>query len=477
MITIQNFINNQWSSAHSQKTLITKNPATDETIGSFPDSDVEDIHDAILAAEKSFPSWAQKNPDERAKYLHRIADLIEKNIEEFAHAESQDQGKPEWLARDMDMNRVVKNFRFFADAMLHQSSESFLTNHEALNYVIRKPLGVVGLISPWNLPLYLLTWKIAPALAMGNTVVCKPSELTPITAFLFSKILHEAELPPGVCNIVFGLGEKAGDALVGHEKVKAISFTGGTETAQHITKRAAQFPTKKLSLELGGKNPMIVFKDADLKASVTMAVRSSFLNQGEICLCSSRIYIEQEIYSQFLEQFIFETKKTKIGDPQNKETFMGPLISKEHREKVMSFLDEGKIVAGGKIPKLDNKFSQGNFFEPTIVTDVADHARIIQEEVFGPIVTVQSFSTEEEIIQRANQVRYGLSASIWTNDLTQAHRVAKNLQVGQVWINSWMLRDLRVPFGGSKSSGLGREGGQWSLNFFSEPQNICVKLL
>jgi aminomuconate-semialdehyde/2-hydroxymuconate-6-semialdehyde dehydrogenase len=407
--------------------------------------------------------------------------LIEERLEEFAEAESKDQGKPFWLARQLDIPRAIDNFRFFAGQILYDHEATYAGGDgKSLNYVERRPLGVAGLISPWNLPLYLLTWKIAPALAFGNTAVCKPSELTPLTASMLGQIFSAAGLPPGVCNIVLGTGPKVGAPLTMHPDVPLISFTGGTTTGQTIaTATAPMF--KKLSLELGGKNANIIFGDADLDRCVATTLRSSFLNQGEICLCGSRIFVEETIYESFLDKFITAAKVLKVGDPKQSEHFLGAIVSREHQEKISSYCHlarrlKGKIQLGGIAPEVPPPHDRGYFWSPTIITDLDDQCPVMQEEIFGPVVTVSPFRTETELIERVNGVRYGLSATLWTSELSRAHHVASMLDVGQVWINTWMMRDLRVPFGGVKDSGLGREGGVYSRDFYTEAKNICLSL-
>ncbi len=378
----------------------------------------------------------------------------------------------------MDLPRSVLNFRFFATAILHLHEEAYQTRQGVLNYVVREPVGVAGLISPWNLPLYLLSWKIAPALAAGNTVVCKPSELTPMTAYMLAEIMVEAGLPAGVCNMVFGKGDPAGEALCSHPNVPLISFTGGTATGQRILESTAPY-FKKTSLELGGKNPNIIFQDAPLDRCLGETIRSSFLNQGEICLCGSRIFVQQSIFDSFLNQFVERTKSLKVGDPTQTETFLGPVVSREHRKKILSFIAQA-VCEGGRVMCGEDGTSHdlegGYFVRPTIITQASPSSQIMQEEVFGPVVTVTPFDTEEEVIEMANSVRYGLSASVWTENLSCGHRMAHHLKVGTVWINGWMIRDLRVPFGGMKSSGLGREGGLHTLDFFTEKKNVCINI-
>ena len=451
------------------------NPATEEVIARIPDSDGRDIDDAVAAAKAAFPGWSRTPAMERSRLLLKLADLIERDSEELARTESVDNGKTLSLARRLDIPRAVLNFRFFATAILHHTTEAHATDQTALNYTLRQPLGVVGLISPWNLPLYLLSWKIAPAVASGNTCVAKPSELTPLTAYRLGELVNEAGIPPGVINIVHGLGGKAGRALTCHDDVAAISFTGGTVTGAAVAANAAP-RFKKLSLELGGKNPNLIFADADLDDAIATTIRSSFWNQGEICLCGSRIFVERSIHDAFVERFAASTRALRIGDPLDATTDIGALISAAHLEKVTGYIElakqeGGTIVAGGRRVE-----RTGFFVEPTIITGLGCDCRVLQEEIFGPVVTVTPFDAEEEAVAFANSTRYGLSATVWTNNLTRAHRVAAALDAGTVWINCWLLRDLRVPFGGMKESGVGREGGFESLEFFTEAKNVCVKL-
>lgn len=475
---VQNFIGNQWVPPIAGKYLENLNPATAEILSWLPDSQKEDVDQAVAAAKKAFPAWSKTSRADRAQWLRKIADLVEKRIDEFALLESQDQGKPVTLAKNMDIQRVVQNFRFFADEILKTREENF-DDPGVHNFVIRKPVGVAGLISPWNLPLYLLSWKIAPAIAAGNTVVCKPSEFTSMTAALLGEVIKDVGLPSGVVNIVFGLGPSVGEAIVKHPSVPLISFTGGTETGKRIYRDSAE-NFKKISLELGGKNPNIIFADCNLDQAVEISVRSSFLNQGEICLCGSRVYVEEKIAPQFLERLVEATKKMKVGNPEAEGTQMGALVSKAHLEKVQSYIalakkEGAKILCGGDQPHLEKPFQNGYFLNPTIITGVDQKSKCVQEEIFGPVITVQTFKTEDEVINLANDVRYGLSASVWTEDVQKAERVAGQLDVGTVWVNTWLLRDLRMPFGGMKHSGLGREGGQYSMEFFSELTTVCRK--
>jgi aminomuconate-semialdehyde/2-hydroxymuconate-6-semialdehyde dehydrogenase len=413
----------------------------------------------------------------------RLVSLIERDAEHLAMAECIDNGKPLKLARSLDIPRAASNFRFYATAAMHTANESHDTTlaggAKAINYTLRQPIGVVGCISPWNLPLYLFTWKIAPAIAAGCTVVAKPSEVTPMTAYLLSKLCIEAGLPDGVLNIVHGLGPKVGSAIVAHKDIKAVSFTGGTKTGEEIARTAAPM-FKKLSLELGGKNPNIIFADCNYEEMLSTTIRSSFSNQGEICLCGSRIFVERPMYEQFKGDFVSRVDALKVGDPLDPDTDVGAIVSKQHFDKIMSYLDlaqqeGGRVLTGGKQVNLGGRCADGFFIEPTIIEGLSHDCRTNQEEIFGPVVTIQPFDTEEEVLGYANSVRYGLSATLWTESLSRAHRVAAQIESGIVWINCWLLRDLRTPFGGVKDSGLGREGGFEALRFFTEEKNVCVK--
>jgi aminomuconate-semialdehyde/2-hydroxymuconate-6-semialdehyde dehydrogenase len=480
MQKIENYIGGELVAPASGDYLDNFNPATGEVYSLIPDSDERDVERAVEAARKAFPAWSKMNAEARHDILMRVSALIERDLDALAEAESVDNGKPKSLAKSVDIPRAVSNFKFYATAAMHFASEAHETVGQAINYTLRQPLGVVGCISPWNLPLYLFSWKIAPALAAGCTVVAKPSEITPMTAFLLSKICTEAGLPAGVLNVVHGLGAKAGAGVVQNKNVKAISFTGGTKTGEWIAREAAP-KFKKLSLELGGKNPNVIFADCDYEAMLETTVRSSFLNQGQICLCGSRIYVEKPLYENFCADFVGRVEKLKIGDPLEPETNIGAVVSKPHLEKILSYIElakeeGGAILTGGNQLKLTGRCANGYFVEPTVITNLDCECRTNREEIFGPVVTVQPFDTEEEVLSYANSVEYGLSATVWTENLSRAHRVAEKLESGIVWVNSWLLRDLRTPFGGMKNSGVGREGGFEALRFFTEEKNVCVKI-
>ena len=477
METLANFINGQFSEPNSGNYLDVFEPATGQVYARVPDSNGHDVNTAIEAAEKAFYDWSVTSSEERAGLLHKIADGIETRLDELAEYESRDTGKPLSLAWSVDIPRAVSNFRFFADLVLDHETEEILDGQGSVNRIIRQPLGIVGCISPWNLPLYLFTWKIAPAIAAGNCVIGKPSELTPYTAFKLGEICQEAELPDGVLNIVQGTGMNAGSAIVAHPKIKAVSFTGGTKTGEAISREAApQF--KKLSLELGGKNPNIIFADCDFDSMLETTIRSSFSNQGEICLCGSRIFVEETIYDTFRDAFVERTQSLNVGDPNDEKTDMGALISKGHLEKVTGYIDlakeeGGTILIGGENADVNGRCNDGYFVEPTVIDGLSADCRTNQEEIFGPVVSLIPFSSEDEVIAMANSTQYGLSATIWTEDKTKADRVAGQLDSGVVWVNCWMVRDLRTPFGGMKNSGVGREGGLEAFEFFTEQKNIC----
>ncbi len=482
MIDVRNYINGELVEAASGAWLDNIEPATGKVYSTIPDSDERDVNAAVEAAQRAFPAWAALPANERSRHLLRLADLIDANLERLARAETIDNGKPLSLARALDIPRSGTNFRHFATAILHAKSEVHATDGKALNHTLRQPRGVAGCISPWNLPLYLFTWKIAPALATGNTVVGKPSEVTPMTAFMLSELAIEAGLPQGVLNIVHGTGAKAGAALVAHPDVPTISFTGGTATGEWIARTAGPM-FKRLSLELGGKNPNIVFADADYEDALATSVRAAFLNQGEICLCGSRLFVERSIAERFTRDYVGRTRKLKVGDPLEEGVDVGAIVSKPHFDKIMSAIDlakreGGTILCGGReaASGLKERCRGGHFIEPTVITGLGHMCRTNQEEIFGPVVTIIPFDSEEDVIAMSNSVKYGLSSSVWTRDLGRAQRIASRLEAGTVWVNCWMVRDLRVPFGGMKHSGVGREGGDEALRFFTEAKNVCVKM-
>ena len=479
MKKILNYIDGSYDESFSKDWLDNYNPSKGEVYSKIASSTKADVNRAYLAAKKAFPSWSNTTINERSTILSRIADLIDDHLDMLAEAETLDNGKPLNLAKSVDIPRASSNFRFFAHAITQFSSEA----HESIglnsmNFTLRQAIGVVGCISPWNLPLYLFTWKIAPALAAGNTVVAKPSEVTPMTAFLLGELCSKAGLPDGVLNIIHGTGPAAGQAIVEHPNIKAISFTGGTKTGESIARTAAPM-FKKLSLELGGKNPNIIFADCNYEKMLSVTIKSSFANQGQICLCGSRIFLEKSIYSKFKKDFIAKVKDLKIGDPFVSTTNIGALVSKPHLEKVLSYInlakeEGGKILTGGN--KVTVKGSEnGYYLEPTVIEIFNHQCRINQEEIFGPVVTIMPFETEKDVLAMANNVKYGLSATLWTTNIDRTMRVSKKIEAGIVWVNTWLNRDLRTPFGGIKNSGVGREGGFEALKFFTEPKNICIK--
>jgi aminomuconate-semialdehyde/2-hydroxymuconate-6-semialdehyde dehydrogenase len=476
---IRNFIDGQFVEPTGGKYLDNIEPATGQPYSQVPDSDAGDVEAAVVAAEKAFPGWSKTPAEERSRILLRIADLIERDLEKLARAESIDTGKPLSLARSLDIPRAASNFRFFATAILHTENEAHVTDGVAFNYTLRQPRGIAGLISPWNLPLYLLSWKIAPAIAVGNTAIAKPSELTPMTAYLLCEICVEAGLPNGVLNIVHGTGPNVGAPITAHPKIGTISFTGGTVTGRKVAEAAAPL-FKKVSLELGGKNPNIVFADADLEAAIAGSVRSSFANQGQVCLCGSRVFVERAAYNDFVDRFIGKVAQLRQGDPLDEKTEQGAIVSKTQLDKVKFYVDlaqkeGGKVAVGGKAPdSINDRCRDGYFFPPTVLTDLPVSCRTNREEIFGPVVTITPFDSEEEVIGYANDCDYGLASSVWTQNLSRAHRVAEKIHTGTVWINCWLVRDLRVPFGGMKQSGVGREGGEEALRFFTEPKNVCI---
>ncbi len=478
MEKIANYIGGKLAAPIGDSYIDNIDPSRGNIYSQIPSSDQLDVEQAYQAASKAFPGWSKTPKEERSRILLRLANLIEANLDKLAAAEALDNGKPLKLAKRVDIPRAASNIRFFATAIMHYASESHKMESTAINYTLRKPIGVVGCISPWNLPLYLFTWKIAPAIASGNCVVAKPSEVTPMTAYLFSKLCIEAGLPNGILNIIHGLGPNVGGPITTHPKIKAISFTGGTETGKTIAKIAAPM-FKKLSLELGGKNPNIIFADCDFDKTLSTTMHSSFANQGQICLCGSRIFVERSIYEKFKNAFVEKTNKLKVGNPFDSDSNLGAVVSEAHMKKVLSYVDlakeeGGTILTGGKQVKLEGEFSNGFYIAPTIIEGLPPNCRTNQEEIFGPVVTITPFESEEEVLRYANGTVYGLSSTVWTSDLNRAHRVAEKLEAGITWINCWLVRDLRTPFGGVKASGVGREGGFEALRFFTEPHNICI---
>ena len=478
-MNIKNYINGEFTNPITNNWVDNYNPSNGEVYGQIPNSSKEDVENAYQAAKEAFPTWSNTTLEVRSQILSKIAQLISDRLPQLAAAESKDNGKPLKLATAIEIPRASANFQFFANAITQFASEAHESvGMNAMNFTLRQPIGVVGCISPWNLPLYLFTWKIAPAIAAGNCVVAKPSEVTPMTAFLLGEICNEAGLPKGVLNIVHGLGTTTGQAIVEHSHIKAISFTGGTTTGAHIARIAAPM-FKKLSLELGGKNPNIIFADCDYDDMLQTTVRSSFANQGQICLCGSRIFVEESIYEKFKTDFVAAVARLKVGNPFDETTNIGALVSKQHLEKVTSFIDNseqfgGKVIFGGKRVTVQNS-EEGYYLEPTVIEVTDNQCQLNQEEIFGPVVTIMSFKTDEEALQLANDVSFGLSATLWTQNLNRTMRISKQIQAGIVWVNTWLLRDLRTPFGGMKASGVGREGGFEALRFFTEPKNVCIR--
>ncbi|MGI9518242.1 MAG: aldehyde dehydrogenase [Pirellulaceae bacterium] len=475
---IKNYIGGELHEPGSGDYLDNVNPAIGQVYSQVPNSHTDDIDAAVTSAEAAFPKWARKSQAERSTILRRVADLVDRDRDRLVTAESDDNGKPLRLARAVDIPRVSANIRFYAGIAEGFTSESYAMPR-GINYVLRQPLGVVGIISPWNLPLYLLSWKIAPALAMGNCVIAKPSEVTPMTAYLFSELCIEAGMPPGVLNIVHGSGATTGDAMLTHPGIKAISFTGGTQTGEHIARTVApQF--KKFSLELGGKNPIVIFEDCDYEKMMETTLQSSFANQGQICLCGSRVLVERSMYESFVDDFVQRSKKMTVGDPREQSSDLGAVVSQPHQKKILGCIETakqegGELHCGGVAAEPGGRCSDGYFVQPTVFTGLAADSQTNQQEIFGPVVTIQPFDDEKQAAQLANGTKYGLAASVWTNDIGRGHRMAERIDSGVVWVNCWMIRDLRTPFGGMKASGLGREGGMESLRFFTEPKNVCVK--
>ena len=482
--SILNYIDGQF--VRGKREFADVNPADGSAIAQVGEADQELVDDAVRAARKALQGeWGRLGIRERAARLHRVADAIEAWFDCFVAAEVADTGKPVALASKLDVPRAAANFRVFADVIKTAGMESFQTEtpdgKNALNYAVRKPLGVVGIITPWNLPLLLLTWKVAPALACGNTVVVKPSEETPATATLLAEVMKQAGIPDGVYNVVHGFGpNSAGEFLTQHPDVNAVTFTGESQTGAAIMKTVAA-SVKPVSFELGGKNAAIVFADCDFEDAVNGISEAAFLNTGQICLCTERVYVERSIVNRFVEALKHKAEGLRLGSPLEKTTDLGPLISSQHREKVLSYFrlarEEGaEVVTGGGVPEFGNVLDKGFYVQPTIYTGLPESARCVKEEIFGPVCHVAPFDTEEEAVSMANDTKYGLAASIWTTNLKRGHRVAQLMNVGITWVNCWFLRDLRTPFGGARLSGIGREGGMHSLNFYSELNNICIRV-
>ncbi len=478
VIRIQNYIDGQLHDPASGLWLDNSEPATGRVYSQVPDSNAQDVDRAVAAAEKARSDWAGTSAEQRAEILNRVADLIQRDLDELVLLESQDNGKPEWLARAVDIPRCAKNLRHFAATITSYATESHAMP-DAINFTLRQPIGVVGIISPWNLPLYLFTWKIAPALATGNCVIGKPSEITPMTAYKFSQLCIEAGMPPGVLNIVHGSGAITGNAITGHPRIKAISFTGSTQTGRHIASVVSpQF--KKLSLELGGKNPNLIFADCDYPAMMETTLKSSFANQGQICLCGSRIYVEKPIYEQFKTDFVQRTKNLLVADPKNANANLGAVVSQAHFNKILGCIElarqeGGTVLCGGKAATVDGRCADGWFIEPTVIEGLTSNCQTNQQEIFGPVVTIEPFESDEQAVKLANDTDYGLSATVWTENLSRANRVAQQIEAGVVWVNCWLVRDLRTPFGGVKQSGVGREGGEEAIRFFTQAKNVCIK--
>jgi aminomuconate-semialdehyde/2-hydroxymuconate-6-semialdehyde dehydrogenase len=482
--SILNYIDGQYLGG--KREFADLNPADGSVIAQVTEADESLVDDAVRAAGKALHGeWGRLGIRERAARLSRVAEAIEARFDCLVAAEVADTGKPVALASRLDVPRAAANFRVFADLIKTAGLESFQTEtpdgRGALNYALRKPLGVVGIITPWNLPLLLLTWKVAPALACGNAVVVKPSEETPATATLLAEAMKEAGIPDGVYNVVHGFGENsAGEFLTQHPDVNAVTFTGESQTGAAIMKTVA-VSVKPVSFELGGKNAAIVFADCNFEEAVNGISEAVFLNTGQVCLCAERVYVERAVFDRFVSALKSKAESLRIGSPLEKTTDLGPLISAQHRKKVLSYYrlarEEGAtVVTGGGVPEFGNVLDQGFYVQPTIYTGLRESARCVKEEIFGPVCHIAPFDTEEEAVSLANDTRYGLAASIWTTNLKRGHRVAQQMKAGITWVNCWFLRDLRTPFGGAGLSGIGREGGMHSLNFYSELNNICIRL-
>ena len=478
MIEIQNFINGEWRDANSGKKMEVVDPSRGSVYGQLSFSDSSDVKDAIHAAKNAYPEWSKMSISKRSQLMMKLADLIDENADSLIKAESLDNGKPLKLAKHVDIPRASANIRFYAQAIGQFHGDSYMMDDGSVNYTSYESLGVVTCISPWNLPLYLFTWKIAPALATGNTIVAKPSEVTPYTAYLFSKLFKEAGFPKGVLNIINGIGSEVGEELVKNENIKAVSFTGSTRTGEIISESVAG-AFKKVSLEMGGKNPNVIFEDCDYDKMLSTTVHSSFSNQGQICLCGSRILVEKSLAPKFLKDFVEKAKELKVGPPSESDTKVGAIVSKEHYSKILKYIgiakeEGGEILCGGNAIHPEGDYKNGYYIEPTIIVNLNQQCRTNQEEVFGPVVSVDTFETIDEAIEKANSTKYGLSATVWTKDTSKALRASREIQAGIVWVNCWLKRDLRTPFGGVKNSGVGREGGMDALKFFTEVKNTCI---
>ena len=479
MERLANYINGELSPPVAGRYLDNPEPATGLIYSQLPDSGGEDLDRAVAAAEAAFPDWSAATADHRARVLQRLARLVRDNAAMLARAESVDNGKPISVAATVDIPRASANLEFFAAAATQFHSEAHATDHNTLNYTLRHPLGVVACISPWKLPLYLFTWKIAPALAAGNCVIGKPSEITPMTAYLFSRLCQDAGMPPGVLNILHGTGPGIGQQIVDHPGVKAISFTGGTATGARIAASAAP-RFRKLSLELGGKNPSLVFADCDWERTLEGTLRAGFSNQGQICLCGSRVLVEASIYERFRDAFVEQVEAMTVGDPLDPDTSQGAVVSAAHMEKILGCIDTARqeggrvLCGGGRVQPDAARCRDGWFVAPTLIEGLGPDCRTNQEEIFGPVVSLSPFDGEEDAVAQANATRYGLAASLWSRDVDRCHRMARQLEAGMVWVNCWMLRDLRTPMGGMKDSGVGREGGFEAMRFFTEPKNVCI---
>ena len=478
MIKIENYIDGELVS-NSDNYIDLYNPSIGKKYGQCPNSSIKDLNSSITSSENAFNEWSQFSFKKRSSFLFKIADLLENELDDFAKAESLDNGKPLSLSTKLDIPRAIENLRFFADMVSNSQSAICKTDKIGDNYILKQPLGIVGTISPWNLPLYLFTWKIAPALVSGNCVIAKPSEITPLTTYMFSQLCIKAKLPKGVLNILHGYGNQIGNEIVKHSSVKAISFTGGTSTGKKIAVECSK-KFKKLNLEMGGKNPVIIFDDCNYSEMIKSVLKSSFLNQGQICLSGSRIYVQNGIYNKFKEDLIDGIKKLNIGNPFDSKSDQGAIVSKEHLDKIKNYIEISKkeecnILIGGKVPYINGECSEGWYFEPTLIENFNDSSKVNQDEIFGPVVTLNSFDNEEDALSKANNSEYGLASVIWTENLDRANKIANSIESGIVWINCWLERDLRTPFGGIKKSGLGKEGGEYALDFFTENKNVCVK--